>query len=277
MGRVFCAAYSPTVRDKVGIYDRYAEHYWRRLYNGGKTQHFFEEFHAKNYTPGTTYQSLANDFKAELFKPDEWAQLFERAGAKYVVLTSKHHEGYTLWPSAYSWNWNAKDVGAHRDLLGDLTKAVKAKNIRMGYYYSLLEWFNPLYKPESLNSYIDQHMFPQMKELVNSYKPDVFWTDGEWDYTSDKLRSTEFLSWLYNESPVKKSVVINDRWGKETRGKHGGFLRPNTTLSTKALPKALNLSAPGKSAGNGWIIWLQPKRNIGRLFHLGRISTYPHQ
>ncbi|WP_338877476.1 alpha-L-fucosidase (plasmid) [Spirosoma sp. SC4-14] len=216
-------AYSPTVRDSVGIYDRYAEHYWRRLYDGGKTQHFFEEFHKQNYAPGTTYQDLARDFKAELFKPDEWATLFERSGAKYVVLTAKHHEGYTLWPSKYAWNWNVMDVGPHRDLLGGLTKAVRAKNLKMGYYYSLLEWFNPLYKKETLNDYIDQHMFPQMKELVSTYNPDVLWTDGEWDYSSEQLRSPEFLAWLYNDSSVKESVAINDRWGKETRGKHGGY------------------------------------------------------
>ena len=166
------------------MYDRYAEHYWRRLVNGGKTQHFFEEFHKQNYAPGTTYQDLASNFKAELFKPDEWAALFERSGAKYIVLTSKHHEGYTLWPSKLSWNWNAMDVGAHRDLLGDLTKAARAKNLKMGYYYSLLEWFNPLYKKETLDAYIDQHMFPQMKELVCTYQPDLLWTDGEWDYSS---------------------------------------------------------------------------------------------
>jgi alpha-L-fucosidase len=216
-------AYSPTGRDKVGVYDRYAEWYWRRWQEPNKTQSFFTNFHNKAFGPNVKYPDFVNYFKAEMFQPDEWAQLFENAGAKYVVLTSKHHEGFTLWPSKQSWNWNAMDVGPHRDLLGDLTKSVKNKNIKMGYYYSLLEWYNPLYKKETLNEYIDQHMFPQMKDLVNTYHPDLVWTDGEWDYTSDKLRSTEFLSWLYNDSPVKNSVVVNDRWGKETRSKHGGF------------------------------------------------------
>lgn len=216
-------AYSPTARDKVGIYERYAEHYWRRLLNPSKTQQFFTDFHNRVYGPDVKYQDLANQFKAELFEPELWADLFQRAGAKYVVLTSKHHEGFPLWPSQHSWNWNAMDVGPHRDLLGDLTKAVRNKNLKMGYYYSLLEWYHPLYKPETINAYIEQHMFPQMKDLVNTYQPDVFWTDGEWDYPSETLRSTDFLAWLYNESPVRDRVVVNDRWGKETRGKHGGF------------------------------------------------------
>ena len=64
-------------------------------------------------------------------------------------------------------------------------------------------------------------MIPQMKDLVLRYQPDIFWTDGEWDYPSEKWKSTEFLAWLYNESPVKNRVAVNDRWGKETRGVHG--------------------------------------------------------
>lgn len=61
-------------------------------------------------------------FTAEFFDSNEWAKLFEAAGAKYVVLTSKHHEGYTLWSSKYSWSWNAMDVGPNRDLVGKLLK-----------------------------------------------------------------------------------------------------------------------------------------------------------
>ena len=144
-------AYSPTVRDKVGVYERYAEWYWRRLLTPSNTQKFFTEYHNRVYGPNKKYQDLANDFKAEMFEPEEWAKLFKRAGAKYVVLTSKHHEGFPLWPSKESWNWNAMDIGAHRDLLGDLTKAVKGKDLKMGYYYSLLEWYHPLYKKETIN------------------------------------------------------------------------------------------------------------------------------
>ncbi len=228
-------SYSPTVRDSVNIYDRYAEHYWRRLNEKNGTQHFFTEFHNKNYGTNFKYQDFANSFKAEMFEPDEWAKLFERAGAKYVVLTSKHHEGFTLWQSKQAWNWNAVDVGPHRDVLGDLTKSVKARNLKMGYYYSILEWYNPLYKKETLNRYLDEHAFPQMKDLVSTYKPDIFWTDGEWDYTSDKLRSTEFISWLFNESPVKNTVAINDRWGSETRGKHGGYFTTEYDLVHNAV------------------------------------------
>ncbi|KAF7277406.1 hypothetical protein GWI33_007650, partial [Rhynchophorus ferrugineus] len=70
-----------------------------------------------NFPPGFSYQEFAKDFTAEFFNAAEWAQLFARSGAKYVVLTSKHHEGFTMWPSSYSYSWNAKDIGPHRDIV----------------------------------------------------------------------------------------------------------------------------------------------------------------
>jgi alpha-L-fucosidase len=238
-------SYSPTGRDKVGIYDRYAEHYWRRLLSKSSTQKFFDEFHNRVYGPNFKYQDFANEFKAEFFDPDQWADRLKSSGAQYVVLTSKHHEGFALWPSSLSWNWNAVDVGPHRDLLGELTKSVQSKGMKMGYYYSLLEWYHPLYKSETINQYVDEHMIPQMKELVTRYKPDVFWTDGEWDYPSETLKSTQFLSWLYNESPVRELVVVNDRWGKETRSKHGGFYTTEYDLVNEG-------DASGKTFARPW-------------------------
>jgi len=214
-------AWGPT-GDSIGVYDKYAEWYWRKFDQPGKVQKYFLDFHKKTYGPNFKYQDFAPMFKAELFNPDDWAELFKESGAKYVVLTSKHHEGFTLWPSAQSWNWNSVDIGPHRDLCGDLTTSVKNKGLHMGFYYSLYEWYNPTYRND-LNSYVDNHMIPQMKDLVNRYKPDILWTDGEWDKPSKDWKSEAFLAWLYNESPVKQSIVVNDRWGSETRSKHGGI------------------------------------------------------
>lgn len=198
---------------------KYAEWYWSDMQNKeGETW----KFHAKTYGEKFQYQDFAPMFQAELFDPAQWADIFVQSGAKYVVLTSKHHEGYCLWPSAESWNWNSMDIGPHRDLAGDLIEAVKKAGLKMGYYYSLYEWFNPLYKTD-VNRYVDQHMLPQLKDLVERYKPDLVWTDGEWDHPSTTWRSTEFLAWLFNESSVKDTVAVNDRWGKECRGRHGGF------------------------------------------------------
>uniref|UniRef100_UPI0032177864 alpha-L-fucosidase n=1 Tax=uncultured Draconibacterium sp. TaxID=1573823 RepID=UPI0032177864 len=214
-------AWAPANAD-IGVYAKYSEWYWYRINDNSKAGKLFRDYHNKTYGEDFKYQDFAPMFKAQHWDPEQWAELFKRAGAKYVVLTSKHHEGYTLWPSEQSWNWNSVDVGPHRDICGDLTKAVKDAGLHMGFYYSLYEWYNPLYH-NNLEKYVDDHMIPQMKDLVTSYEPDILWTDGEWDYPSDKWKSTEFLAWLYNDSPVKNTICINDRWGKETRSKHGGY------------------------------------------------------
>lgn len=78
----------------------------------------YVDFMERNYRPGFTYQEFAPDFRAELFNATEWTEMFAESGAKYVVLTSKHHDGYALWPSKYSYSWNSMDVGPHRDIIG---------------------------------------------------------------------------------------------------------------------------------------------------------------
>ncbi|XP_018333024.1 plasma alpha-L-fucosidase-like isoform X2 [Agrilus planipennis] len=185
----------------------------------GQRKAEYVEFMTKNYPPRFTYQDFGKEFTAEFFNPNEWAELFEKSGAKYVVLTSKHHEGFTLWPSEFSYSWNAKDLGPHRDLVGELADAVRSKTkIHFGLYHSFFEWFNPMYNADeaanfSRNIFPVRKAIPEMKELVNTYKPDVFWSDGAGEVPVEYWQSREFLAWLYNESPVKEIVVVNDRWG----------------------------------------------------------------
>jgi alpha-L-fucosidase len=199
--------------------DTYSEWYWNHMQDEeGETW----KFHLRTYGEKVKYQDFAPQFKAELFDPDQWADIFARSGAKYVVLTSKHHDGFCLWPSTESWNWNSVDIGPHRDLCGDLTKAVRDKGLKMGFYYSLYEWFNPLYQKD-VARYVDEHMLPQFMDLVERYEPSILFSDGEWDHPSDVWRSTEFLAWLYNEAACREEVVVDDRWGDKTRGRHGGY------------------------------------------------------
>lgn len=189
----------------------------------------FREFMERNYRSGFTYQDFAPQFKAEFFDPDRWAAIFKKAGARYVVLTSKHHEGFTLWPSAVSWNWNAGDVGPRRDLVGDLARAVRKKGgIRFGLYHSLYEWFNPLYLADKeagfkTNDFVARKTMPELVEIVTKYRPEIIWSDGDWEAPDTYWNSTLFLAWLYNDSPVKDTVLVNDRWGKGTPCKHGDF------------------------------------------------------
>jgi alpha-L-fucosidase len=205
---------------------QYAEWYQQGLQTNDTAR---QKYHKAKFG-NRSYYDLANDFKAELFNPDEWAKVFEQSGAKYIVLTSKHHDGFTLWPSKeadrdWGFKWNAVDVGPKRDLLGDLFKAVRKTSVHAGMYYSLYEWFNPLWLKDR-NKFVAEHTWPQMKDLINNYQPDVFWTDGEWDAPAETWKSQEFLTWLYNESPVKDKIVVNDRWGSGIRFNHGGFYTP---------------------------------------------------
>jgi len=205
----------------------YAEWYQHGL-NSGDTARI--QYHKKKFGDLTYYQ-LADQFKAELYNPDEWARVIERSGAKYVVLTSKHHDGFANWPSretAKAWGntpWNAGVTGPHRDLLGDLFTALRKTSVHPGMYYSLYEWYNPIWLKDRPR-YVAEYMLPQMKDLINTYQPDVFWTDGDWEDSDTLFQSREFLAWLYNESPVKNNVVTYDRWGKNLRFHHGGVYTP---------------------------------------------------
>lgn len=204
----------------------YAEWYWQNMADR-KPDNPWWQHHRQHYGEAFDYAAFAPLFKAEYFNPDEWAELFRRSGAKYVVPTSKHHEGFCLWPSAEAdrtWGrpWNAVAVGPRRDLLGDLGKAVRQRGLKYGFYYSLYEWFNPLWLTNRPR-YVVEHLIPQFKDVVSRYQPSIIFSDGEWDLPSQDWKSEELLAWLFNDSPCRQEVVVNDRWGKETRHRHGDY------------------------------------------------------
>lgn len=207
---------------------QYAEWYWSLLRND-KPDGPFRSFHRQAYGDDYPYELFAPHFTAELFNPTNWASLFKQAGAKYVVLTSKHHDGFCLWPAPASKGWNSVEVGAKRDLLGDLSAAVKEAGVKMGYYYSLHNWYDADYAPadpsgpRNIGKYVDKVMMPQLKDLVKKYQPSLLFADGEWTAPAEDYKSKEFLAWLYNEPGVPSDIVVNDRWGEGTRSKHGGY------------------------------------------------------
>ncbi len=209
-----------------GLKGEYAEWYWNRIQKKTPDNPWWE-FHKATYGADFQYQDFAPQFKAELFDARKWADVLVRSGAKYVVPTSKHHDGFSLWPSAEAsrdWGrpWNSVEVGPKRDLIGELAEAVRARGLKFGVYYSLYEWFNPLWLTDR-GKFVGQHMFPQFKDLVTRYKPSLIFSDGEWEMTSKEWRSEELLAWLFNESPSRAEVVVDDRWGSDTRHRHGGY------------------------------------------------------
>jgi len=201
----------------------YAEWYWYALTNNNPSDvHLkYREYHNKTYGESFDYRDFVKDFTADAFDADEWANLFERAGAKYINIVSKHHDGYCLYKSDYAPFWNTVDVGPHRDFCMELKNALDKTDVKFGVYHSVYEWYHPLYLKDP-EEYALKHLIPMLKEIVEKYQPATLFTDGEWEHPSSVWHSTEFLQWLYNESSVKDTIVPNDRWGEETRGKLGG-------------------------------------------------------
>ena len=244
----------------------YAEWYWERLSappgqdisaDGARIKRETREFHERVYQgdgKAFDYAQFAPLFRAEFFDADKWADTLRRSGAKYVVLVSKHHDGFALWPSREadaSWGrpWNSVAVGPKRDLVGELTTAVRARGLEMGFYFSLYEWFNPLWLSGDRDAYVQRHLFPQFKDLVTRYSPSVIFSDGEWDLSSEQWRAPALLAWLYNESPVGQKVVVNDRRGRESRHRHGGYY---TTEYGAGLPGASHPWEENRGIGHSY-------------------------
>ena len=120
-----------------------------------------------------------------------------------------------MWPSVNSWNWNAMDVGPKRDLVGAVASSVRSHGLKFGLYHSLFEWFNPLWQADGASqwktdTYVRTKSMPCLLDLIARYTPEVVWSDGD-NGPDTYWNSTEFIAWLYNDSPVRDTVVTNDR------------------------------------------------------------------
>ena len=205
-------------------YDPYAEWYYNTVrVPGSPTQ----EYDREHYGPNHNYYDFTSTFNTETKKwdPAKMAAIFRDAGARYVVLTSKHHEGFTLWPSKVA-NPNQTGLQAERDIVGELTQAVRADGLKMGLYYSGgYDWtFNrgPIIenhdydtvKPQSTayGKYADA----QIEELIQLYHPSVLWNDIDWPKSGDALK---VMADYYNATP---DGVIDDRFGVA----HSDFTSP---------------------------------------------------
>jgi alpha-L-fucosidase len=178
------------------------------------------KYHVKTYGANFKYLDFIPIFNNEVkkWKPEEWAELFREVGARYVVLTTKHHDGFTLWPSRVK-NPHRKpnQRGAERDLVGDLTQAVRKVGLKMGLYYSGgLDW--SFYEPpitreeevlgtvqqsDEFVKYVDAHW----RELIDGYQPDILWNDISYPKKGDVKG---IFSDYYTRVP---EGIINNRWG----------------------------------------------------------------
>ena len=163
------------------------------------------------------YREFAAEWEAGLasWDPDEWARSFAAAGARYVVLVSKHHDGYCLWPSAVP-NPRLPGWQCRRDVVGELGEAVRAQGMRFGVYYSGgLDWTfedRPIGAMSDLIAAIPRGDYPEyaaahVRELVERYRPSVLWNDIAWPSEAKQL--WPLLTDYYAAVP---DGVINDRW-----------------------------------------------------------------
>lgn len=203
--------------------EQYAEWFYKGLISGDSAR---IDFQKKVFGENFKYEDYKDLFKAELFDAEAWATLFKRSGAKYILFTSKHHDGYCMWDSKYAKNWNSMETAPKRDFCQELTDAVRKRGMEMGLYYSLTEWTNPLYRWTqdtniTIENYAQKHLIPQFKELVDKFKPTVLFSDGDWDHTYKELHSDELVDYYYKV--VGEKAIVNDRFGK---GFNHGFLTP---------------------------------------------------
>jgi alpha-L-fucosidase len=208
-------------------YDPYAEWYLNTMrIPGSPTQ----EYHKQHYGDQGYYE-FAPTFNSESKKwdPDKMAAVFKTAGARYVVLTSKHHEGFTLWPSSTpnpTPSLKSAQLHAERDIVGELTTAIQKQGMKMGLYYSGgYDWtFNT--GPIQVNADYDsvkpqseaygKYAFAQIHELIDRYHPAILWNDIDWPKTGNAL---QVEADYYNAMP---DGVIDDRFGI----KHSDFTSP---------------------------------------------------
>ncbi len=192
----------------------YAEWYLNTLRIKGSPT---ERFHIKTYGENFAYEKFADIWKAENWNPDEWAELFESIGARYVVITTKHHDGFCLWNSSYT-DYSVVKRGPSVDVVNELQKSVRKRGIRFGVYYSgALDWRFTRDPIEDITDmklnrpvtyeYAD-YAFNQFMELVDLFRPDVLWNDIGWVEKGRDMLKVLFAHY-YNTVP---EGLVNDRW-----------------------------------------------------------------
>jgi len=195
-----------------GIYANYAQGEWYQKDIGIDTE---------------TYGRMMYGFCPSKFDAREWVRVFKGAGAKYVTITSRHHDGFSLWPTKVDDGFNIANTPFKRDILGELTKACEAEGLQINFYYSLMDWHRKDYpagktaikvfgnQKGDYASY-KRFMMDQISELIDNYHPGNIWFDGEWEHCirDSKGNLSRTLDWefddIYDLIHSKKTLVANN-------------------------------------------------------------------
>ena len=200
----------------------YAEWFYRGLMTGDPGRCRIMSLYADTSLPVfEQYKTLTDHWHGELWQPQEWARMFRDAGARYVVLVTKHHDGYCLWPSAHV-NPRRPGLCSKRDLVGDIAGAVRARGLKLGLYYSgIFDWTFKTGPIQDSMSWIDHYLasdeyaaysLSQTQELIHRYRPSILWNDMGYPAQCDL---NALFAEYYNAVP---EGVANDRWVQRDAG-----------------------------------------------------------
>jgi len=165
------------------------------------------------------YMKQLNGFTAANYKPEEWASLIKESGAKYAVLTSKHHDGVALWDTKMGELSMVKKTPAKKDLVTPFVNSLRKNGVKVGIYYSLLDWSNTdypnftgkekRYTDDTVRwARFDKFNHGQIAELGKNFNPDLYWFDGDWEQSAEKWRAPEIRKMILDRNP---SAIINSR------------------------------------------------------------------
>jgi alpha-L-fucosidase len=179
--------------------------------------------------PRDEYERIAVKFNPVNYDPAEWVRIAKEAGIRYIVITSKHHDGFALFDSTVS-DYDVVDRTPYgKDLLKPLADACRAEGIRFCTYYSIMDWHHPAqdkggeqYNPTKIKEgrkqeYVD-YMKSQLTELLESCDPEILWFDGEWPDWWTEEDGRQIYAFLREKKP---SIIINNRVGKGRNGMQG--------------------------------------------------------
>lgn len=225
--------------------------------------------------PMSRYEPLAEQFNPVKYDPARWARIAKDAGCKYVVITSKHHDGFCLWDSKLT-DWDIARTPYGKDLLAPLAKACRDEGLKFCTYYSIMDWHSADYSPRRAWNDVakgkpDFDKFRTytnglVSEVIRNLQPSVLWFDGEWEDTWTTADG-EALEKLCRE--LKPDIIINNRVGKARQGmgglddpgetKLGDFGTPEQEVPARGLPgvdwetcMTMNDSWGFKQADHGW-------------------------
>ncbi len=173
------------------------------------------------YISHENYLEQTKGFTAKKYDPQAWADLIARSGAKYSVITSKHHDGFALWDTKYG-DFNAVEAAAAKqDVLSPFVSALRQRKLKVGIYFSLPDWsyadythftrdsvrYKATEEPKRWNKYLKYYQ-GQLKELSDNYNPDLYWFDGDWEHSSQEWQAPKVRKMLLDRNP---NTILNSR------------------------------------------------------------------